>query len=212
MKILVAGATGLVGQSVLQQALADPRVTRVIAPTRRPLPAHSRMLNPVVDFEHLPGDADWWAAGAVICALGTTLRTAGSQAAFRKVDHDYPLSVARLALQHGASTFALTSASGANPASRIFYSRTKGELERNLARLGYASLAFVRPGLLGGERTEQRTAERLGAHLLGVIGPLLPRRYRVVPAEAVASALLHCALEPEPGVLVVESEALHRSS
>lgn len=208
--LLVVGATGLVGQSVLQQALANPRIARVIAPSRRPLPAHARLHNPVVDFEHLPGDADWWATDAVICTLGTTIRTAGSQAAFRKVDYDYPLSVARLALQHGATTYALTSASGANPTSRIFYSRTKGELERDLAALGYASLAFVRPGLLGGERAEQRTAERLGAQVLGVIGPLLPRRYRVVPAESVAAALLRCVLEPKPGVQVLESEALHR--
>lgn len=208
-RLMLVGATGLVGQSVLRQALADPRVSRLVAPTRKALPAHPRLLNPAVDFDHLSGDAEWWAVDAVICTLGTTIRTAGSQPALRKVDHDYPLAVARLALQHGATTYVLTSASGANPGSRIFYSRTKGELERDLAMLDYASLTFVRPGLLGGERTQRRTAEHFGMHVLKVIGPLLPRRYRMVPAESVAAALLRCALESTPGVHVVESEALH---
>ena len=208
-RVLLVGATGLVGQSVMRQALADPRVSELVVPTRKPLPAHARLCNPVVDFDHLPGDAEWWKTDAVICTLGTTIRVAGSQSAFRKVDHDYPLMVARLALQHGATTYVLTSASGANPDSRVFYSRTKGELERDLATLGYDSLTFVRPGLLGGERTQRRPAEQLGMRVLGVIGPLLPRRYRMVPAESVATALLRCALEPTPGVHVIESEALH---
>lgn len=210
-RLLLVGATGLVGQSVMRHALADPRVSVLVAPTRKPLPTQSRLHNPVVDFEHLPGDAEWWKADAVICTLGTTIRAAGSQAAFHRVDYDYPLAVARLALQHGAKTFVLTSASGANPSSRIFYSRTKGELERDLATLGYASLAFIRPGLLGGERTQRRPAEHFGMQVLGLIGPLLPRRYRMVPSESVATALLHNALDPAPGMHVVESEALHPS-
>ena len=210
-RLLLVGATGLVGQAVMQQALADPRVSGLVAPARKPLPAQPRLHNPVVDFDQLPPDAEWWNADAVICTLGTTIRVAGSQAAFRRVDYDYPLAVARLALLHGANTFVLTSASGANPDSRIFYSRTKGELERDLASLGYASLSFVRPGLLGGERTQRRPAEQWGMQVLGVIGPLLPRRYRMVPAELVATALLRCALVPKPGVHAIESEALQPS-
>ena len=208
-RLLLVGATGLVGQAVMQQALADPRVSGLVAPTRKPLPVQARLHNPVVDFDQLPTDAEWWKADAVICTLGTTIRVAGSQAAFRKVDHDYPLAVARLALQHGAAAYVLTSASGADPGSRIFYSRTKGELERDLATLGYASLTFVRPGLLGGERAQRRPAEHLGMQVLGVIGPVLPRRYRMVPAESVATALLRHALQPEPGLHVIESESLH---
>lgn len=101
-RVLLIGATGLVGQSVLRQALQHPQVEQVIAPTRRPLPAHARLLNPVVDFDALPSDADWWAVDAVICTLGTTIKKAGSQAAFRRVDHDLPLRVAQIALRHGA--------------------------------------------------------------------------------------------------------------
>ncbi|WP_407274908.1 hypothetical protein V6C39_05835 [Dickeya ananatis] len=97
MKLLLVGATGLVGHQVLLKALAESRITQVTAPVRRELPAHDKLLAPQVSFEHLPQDADWWQADAVICTLGTTIKTAGSQAAFYRVDHDYPLAVARLA-------------------------------------------------------------------------------------------------------------------
>ncbi len=207
-RVLLAGASGMVGREVLRQALADPRVGEIVAPARRPLAANTKLINPLVDFDALPADAAWWKADAVICTLGTTIRNAGSQAAFRKVDFDYPLAVARHALAHGASTFVLTSASGANANSRIFYSRTKGELERSLRALGYGSLCLVRPGLLGGERDRRRPLEHAGMKLLGAIDPLLPRRYRVVPAEHVAATLLHRALEPEPGVRIIESEEI----
>ena len=207
-RILLAGASGLVGREVLRQVLADPRVDEIVAPARRPLTADAGLHNPLVDFDALPADAAWWKVEAVICTLGTTIRDAGSQAAFRKVDHDYPLAVARHALAHGATTFVLTSASGADAESRIFYSRTKGELERDLRALGYRSLCLVRPGLLGGERERRRPLEHAGMQLLGAIGPLLPRRYRVVPAERVAATLLQMALDAEPGVRIVESEEI----
>ena len=206
--LMLVGATGLVGQSVLAQALAHPQVQRVVAPTRRALPAHPRLLNPVVDFNALPEDAPWWAVDAVICALGTTIKTAGSQGAFYAVDHDLPLRVAGLAQGHGAQAYALNSALGADAASRVFYSRTKGELERDLQSLGYLSLTFVRPGLIGGERAEPRLAEQIGVKLSQWLRPLLPKRYRVVPAERIAFHLLQAALTAQPGVRVVMSEAI----
>ncbi len=207
--LLLVGATGLVGRSVLAQALNDPRVARLVAPTRRPLPAHPRLENPLVDFAALPADAAWWAADGVICTLGTTIRKAGSQAAFRAVDRDYPLAVATLARRHGARAFALTSSVGADPRARSFYLRTKGEAERAVAGVGYPSLTIVRPSVIGGDRTEHRPLEALAVALLRGIGPLVPRRYRVVPAERIARALLEAALAAPPGEHVVESEALH---
>jgi uncharacterized protein YbjT (DUF2867 family) len=206
--VMLVGATGLVGQSVLQKALASDAVARVVAPTRRALPAHPKLLNPVVDFDHLPGDADWWAVDAVVCTLGTTIKIAGSKEAFYRVDHDLPLRVAQLALQHGASAYALNSALGADPASPVFYSRTKGELERDLQSLGYASLTLVRPGLIGGDRQTVRPGERFGVLLGQVLRPLLPPRYRVVPAERIAHHLLAAALASEPGTRVLMSEQL----
>lgn len=143
-RLLVAGSTGLVGQAVLALALADTRIGRVIAPTRRPLAPHPRLSNPIIDFERLDPTADHWRADAMICALGTTLRDAGSRDAFRRVDFDYPLALAHLLHQHGARTLAVTSAAGARPDSRIFYSRTKGELEQALSACGFDSLTFIR--------------------------------------------------------------------
>lgn len=208
MQVMLVGATGLVGSHVLQQALADPTVGRVVAPTRRSLVPHPKLLNPLVDFERLPEDADWWAVNSVICTLGTTLRVAGSKAAFYKVDHDHPLAVAGLARRQGAQAFAFNSALGADVGSRVFYSRTKGETERDLQALAFPSLTFVRPGLIGGHRDQSRPAEQLAVAVSGWVQPLLPKRLRVVPAERIAHHLLQAARVAAPGVHVLLSEAL----
>jgi uncharacterized protein YbjT (DUF2867 family) len=169
---------------------------------------HPKLLAPTVDFERLPNDIDWWRVDAVICTLGTTMQAAGSQKAFRRVDHDYALAVAALARQHGTPTFALNSAMGANPSSRFFYNRVKGELERDLATLSFRSLTFVRPGLIGGKRDETRPAERLAAIVLGVLHPILPRRLRINPAERIARALIDAAIAAHPGTHIVGSAEL----
>ncbi|MEI7346838.1 NAD-dependent dehydratase [Dickeya chrysanthemi] len=208
MKLLLVGATGLVGHQVLLNALADKRITQVTAPVRRELPAHDKLLAPQVDFEHLPQDADWWRADAVICTLGTTIKAAGSQAAFYRVDHDYPLAVARLAQEHGTLAYVLNSARGASVTSRFFYNRVKGEVERDLAGVGFSSLTLVRPGLIGGERRDRRAGEWAAQQLLHVLHPVLPRALRINPAENIADALLAAALNPVGGVQMIGSEHL----
>ncbi len=209
---MLIGASGLVGQEVLHLALADPRVNLVVAPTRKALPARSKLENPVIDFDQLPADAPWWAVDAVICTLGTTIGKAGSQEAFRKVDHTYPLACGRLARDRGATAFALNSSLGANADSGNFYLRTKGEVERDLAALGYASLTLVRPSVIGGERNESRPAETLSKVLLNLVRPLVPKRYRVVPAVAIAETLLESALAAKAGTTVIESEEISAST
>lgn len=207
--VLHVGATGLVGRLVLQRLLDDARAGRVVAPTRRPLAVtHPRLFNPVVDFEALPADAAWWRVDTVVCTLGTTLAQAGSQAAFRRVDLDYPLAVARLAQAHGATTFALNSALGADAGSRVFYNRVKGELEQALAGVGFASLALVRPGLIDGARSERRPAEATALVVSRALRPLLPRRWRPSRAQCIAQTLVDAALSPRPGIVVVEAQAL----
>ncbi len=209
MKILHAGATGLVGKLVLPRLLDAPQVTRVIAPTRRPLGIeHSRLSNPVVDFDALPEDADWWAVDAVICTLGTTINDAGSPEAFRRVDHDYPLHIARLAQRQGAQTYVLNSAMGANTQSRIFYNRVKGELEDALAAQGYPSLVLVRPGLIDGERSTSRPGEARMLAASRFLRPVLPMKWRPSRATRIADALVGAALDPPPGLSVVEADRL----
>ena len=210
MRLLLLGATGLVGSHVLDLAVADERIEEVIAPTRRPLPDQPGLTAPQFDFDHLPADADWWQADAVLCALGTTMKKAGSREAFRRVDYDYPLQAARLARRHGAPTFVLNSAMGADPDSRFFYNRVKGELERDLKEVGFDSLTFVRPGLIGGEREEFRLGEHLTTLALGAIGPVLPKKWRINPADHIALAMIDAAVVARSGVGTVDSEALRR--
>lgn len=209
MKLLLAGASGLVGSHVLRLALADARITQVSAPGRRALAlTHPKLLAPLVDYDALPEGADWWQADAVVCALGTTMKAAGSQDAFRRVDHDYPLAVARCARAQGTTTYVLNSATGADVQSRFFYNRVKGELEQALAGMGFTSLSFARPGLIGGERRESRPAERAAMLALTVLGPLLPRRGRICPAQSIAQAMLDAAVHARPGVHVLPAETL----
>ncbi|PIF08300.1 NAD-dependent dehydratase [Janthinobacterium sp. 13] len=208
MKLLLVGATGLVGSEVLRLALTDARITAIVAPVRKPLPPHPKLSAPLIDFDQLPADASWWQADAVICTLGTTMKVAGTRQVFSRVDHDYPLAVARLALAAGTPVYVLNSAAGADAASRIFYNRVKGELERDLQALGFRSLTHVRPGLIGGERAVARAGEGAALRILRVLGPVLPRRWRINPAPRIASALLEAALAAAPGVHVVTSEQL----
>jgi uncharacterized protein YbjT (DUF2867 family) len=208
MKLLIVGSTGLVGRHVLDLALADGRIDAVVAPVRHNVASHPKLFAPTVDFERLPNDVDWWRADAVICALGTTMRAAGSQEAFRRVDHDYALAVAALARQHGTRTFVLNSAIGADPRSRFFYNRVKGELERDLATLDFESLTFVRPGLIGGRRDERRPAERIASIVLRILHPVLPRRLRINPAERIAQVLIDAAIAARPGTHIVGSAEL----
>ena len=209
MNILHVGATGLVGRLVLERLLASPGVTQVTTPTRRPLDVqHPRLHNPVVNFEALHEDAPWWAVDAVICTLGTTMAAAGSQAAFRRVDHDYPLHVAQLARRHGAQTYALNSAMGARARSSIVYNRVKGELEDALVALDYPSLVLVRPGLIDGEREQPRAGEGRALAVSRLLRPLLPMKWRPSRATRIADALVDAALHPQPGCRVVHSNAL----
>ncbi len=210
LRLLLIGASGHVGRHVLDQALADPRVEAVAAPGRRPLLAHSKLTSPIINFDRLDDDAPWWKADAVICTLGTTIRTAGSKSQFRKVDHDYPLAIGKRAYAGGASAYVLNSAIGANSSSRFFYNAVKGELEDDLAQVGFPSLTYVRPSVIGGHRQEFRGGERLLVAVLQVAGPLLPMRWRVNPPEAIARELLSAALQPPPGKNIVPAERMTR--
>ncbi len=197
-RLLLLGATGHVGRTVLDSALADARVASVVAPGRRPPPAHPKLLAPQVDFEALP-DAAWWQADAAICTLGSTIKSAGSAEAFRKIDHGYALAAAQRARDAGTSTFVLLTTLGANASSRFLYPRTKGELERDVAALGFASLTLVRPSMIGGRLGPRRLIARTTSVLSTIAAPLLPSDWRMISAETIAHAILESALQARPG-------------
>ena len=209
LTLLLLGATGVVGTEVLALALANPQIVRVVAPTRRPLPTHSKLDNPVVDFAKLPPDAPWWSVDAVVCALGTTLKLAGSEARFVEVDRDWPVQVARLARLAGATRFALNSSLGANAQSRGLYLKTKGQAEEAIGQLNYPSYTIVRPSLIDAHRTESRPGEAIGLWVAHALRPLIPMQYRAVRPERIASVLLQGVLTGQAGVQVIESRQLH---
>lgn len=216
---VVAGATGLTGSTLLRQLAGDTHFDRVVALMRsanRGMP--ERVESVIVDFEALAkGDStiaiDHVARDelAVFCCLGTTIKVAGSQAAFRRVDFDYVVAVARWAKAQHAVHFGLISALGASAKSSVFYTRTKGEAEDAVRALALPSVHIVRPSFIDGNRTESRPGESVAIRFARGISPLLVgplRRYRVVTAEAIAASLLAASTSPVAGVTVTESEAI----
>ncbi len=209
MKLLLLGASGLVGKNVLEQALAHPAISSVIAPTRRALVAQAKLINPVTDqLESLLAGGVARGIDTVICALGTTISKAGSKEAFREVDYVLPLVFARAAHEQGAQTFVLVSASVASVRSPFFYPRIKGEIERDIALVGFKSLTIVRPSLIGGERDEPRFREGIALRFMSVFAPILPKKFQVNPASNIAAASLSAATAAEPGLHFRYAESL----
>lgn len=208
--VLIAGATGLVGHQLLSCLLDDADVGSVVALTRRPLSLpHPKLHQGVVDFAHvadfaLPAVEDYF------CCLGTTMKAAGSQAAFRAVDFQLPLTLARMALAAGATRCFVVSALGADPRSTVFYNRVKGDLEAALGALPFATVIAFRPSLLAGQRKETRLGERIGLALARPLGFALPARYRPIGADTVARAMLAWSHRDVAGRRAVESEDIRR--
>lgn len=202
-RVLLAGATGLVGSALLRRLLDDASGPDVVAFGRRAPPVQSpRLRFQAVDFATLADQAPL-PADAAYCALGTTIRTAGSQAAFAAVDLDAVAVFATFARRSGARRFMLVSAFGADPASRVFYSRIKGEAEQAVAALGFEAVHIAQPSLLLGDRAESRPGEWLGKHFFRLLRPLLLgplRPWRAVSADEVAARLIAASRSPATGV------------
>lgn len=192
---LLAGATGLVGEHCLGRLLEHPAYSQVTVWSRRPLSrAHPKLALELVDFGSLPPlPRD---CAEVFCCLGTTIRIAGTQEAFRRVDHDYPVALAERARAAGAQQFLLVSSLGADAQSKNFYLRVKGETERDIAALGLPRHLFFRPSLLLGNRQEHRRGERVAILASRFLAPLLIgpiRKYRPVEADDLAAAMVKAA-------------------
>lgn len=204
-RILLAGATGLTGEHLLDRLLNEPTVECVLAPSRKPLAEHPRLDNPVGPLQsllpELSGTFD-----TVFCCLGSTLKEAGSQEAFRAIDLDLVVGFAKRARELGARHLLVISSLGAHPDSSIFYCQVKGQMEETLRAQGWPQLTIARPSQLLGPRMQVRPMERLTAPL----SYLLPGKYRGISACALARALWRLALEEGDGTRVVESDELRR--
>jgi uncharacterized protein YbjT (DUF2867 family) len=211
---MVAGATGLVGQAVLAALLADKNYRAVHTVGRRaPTQQHPKLTNHIVNFAALP---ELPRVDDVFICLGTTIKVAGSQKAFRAVDYESVVALASAALARGAIKLGVVSAMGADAKSPIFYSRTKGEMEDALVSMGYPSLSIAQPSMLAGERASlnqpTRSGEVWALHISHWLKPLIPANYRSVLAEDVAAGLVRAVKAGQPGVHRILSGALQGAS
>lgn len=191
-RILLAGATGLIGSTALDCALENARFDRVIALTRKPLTHTPKLEQWVATNEDLLAALRNEPVSAVICCLGTTMRNVGGdKARFIHVDKDLVLGLGRWAKSHGVSVFCVVSAVGADAASSIFYNRVKGEMEDGLKALSFPALHIFQPSILTGPRIEKRLGERIGIAMMTVVAPLLPPRMKPMPHDVLAHALIN---------------------
>ncbi|MFZ6679714.1 NAD(P)H-binding protein [Undibacterium sp. Tian12W] len=210
--VIIAGASGMVGKEILAGLLADDSVAEVHSLGRKPPTVqHPKLSAYIVDFSslRLPVLPQ---ADEVYLALGTTIKVAGSQEAFRAIDYDANLAVARAAQAAGVKKLGLVSAMGADASSKVFYNRVKGELENALEKMPFEGMVFARPSLLVGDREvlgqPERRGEKIGLVVSKLIGFLIPANYQPIEATAVARALLK-AVPQAQGKTVLLSGAMH---
>lgn len=211
-KAVVAGATGMVGKALLDKLLADPYYSEVYIVVRKATGRrHDKLDERIVDFDRLELDASIWLGADVFCTLGTTIKKAGSQEQFRKVDYEYPVKLAEQAATNGADQYLIVTAMGSDTKSMFFYSRVKGETETRLRQLALPGLSIFQPSLLTGEREEVRRGEQLGeaaARRLSFVfkGPF--RKYKPIAADTVAEGMIRAARLNRRGVTMYESDAI----
>lgn len=211
---LIAGATGLVGSKLVTLLLDSNKYQRVIAITRKPLEvSHHKLENIISNFDDLEAIVEKLKADDVFCCLGTTMKQAGSKAAFKKVDYEYVIRLATLSKSNNAKQFLLISAMGANKNSWIYYNKIKGQTEDKLQKLGFKSLFILRPSLIIGERNEKRTGEEVAQNIMPfldniMIGPL--KKYASIDAQKIANKMLSLAISQLEGTHILLSDALQK--
>lgn len=216
---LIFGATGLVGSFCLQYLLESDAYASVKVLTRRAVDVEPKyrhkLVTIITDFSNIAEIEKELRADDVFCAMGTTINKAGSQAAFKKIDFEYPLAIAKAAKVQGAKKFILVSSLGADASSSIFYSKVKGELEEALTQLGFDSLVILRPSILLGNRNEMRIGEAAGQLFAKgfsflFAGPLA--QYKGIPGETVAKAMVNAAQRPTGSKLIIMNKDIFKEA
>lgn len=211
-RAVVVGATGMVGQEVVRRLLDDEEYGHVVTLARRKLNlSHEKLEQLIIDFEDMDEIQDYLRGSIVFCLLGTTMKRAGSQEAFRKVDYDYPLKLGQLAQEAGAGSYLIVTATGSNARSKIFYSRVKGQLEEELQRIPFERLHILRPSLLLGERSEFRLGERMATMLAPIFSIFLVgslKKYKPIHASTIATSMIALSKEQREGVFIHESDEI----
>ncbi|TWX65105.1 NAD-dependent epimerase/dehydratase family protein [Colwellia sp. C1TZA3] len=223
---LIVGASGLVGQHLLQQLLASNIYHKVIALVRKPLLIEDTKLEQwQINFDHLEAELisstllnkkpqnisannKIKRIDHIFFTLGTTIKKAGSKAAFTNIDHRYPLLIAKHFYGQQTSLLAIVTAMSANETSAIFYNQIKGKIEKDLSNLGYPHLGLFRPSMLSGQRDEFRLGEQLGTIVMNTLAFMIPKKHQVIQAKKVANAMLIYAENPLLGVSIIQSDQL----
>lgn len=210
MKVaLLAGGTGLIGSQLLQLLTEDDAYTTIKCLTRNTLPIQHRKIEVIqTDGSNLKELASSLLADDVFCCLGTTIKKAKTKEAFRKIDYDYPLELAKLSKAGGAKQFLLISALGADPTSSVFYNKVKGEVEEAIAEIGFNTYHVFRPSLLLGSRSEERSGEDAAKIFFKLFGFLVPGKYKAIDSAKVARAMISMANKNKQGTFVYESKFL----
>lgn len=212
---ILAGATGLVGSSLLKQLLDCDQYHKIIVITRRPLGiANGKLIEQLVDFDLLENLNPEFPVTDVYSALGTTIKTAGSEDAFTKVDFTYVVNMAQWCEKNNVSRFLVVSAMGANEKSTIFYNRVKGKMEAAISKFKIPQVHIFRPSLLMGKRTEKRFGERVAQQVMNALGfifsgPLL--KYKGIHADVVARSMIKAAESETNGISIYLSDSMQRS-
>ncbi len=209
---LIVGASGLIGGYLVRSLLEDEEYQHVIVLTRRELALqHYKLEKRIVDFEGMEKTLKGLKVHDAFCTLGTTIRKAGSPVAFRKVDFEYPVRTATVALKAGAQRFLAVTSLGADATSSNLYLRTKGELEQALRVEGFKGLILFRPSILLGERHEFRLGEKFGIAALKLASPFMRgrlKKYKPIQASTVAAAMVAAAKQNIRGVQIFESNEI----
>jgi uncharacterized protein YbjT (DUF2867 family) len=204
---LVVGSTGLIGNLLTIKLLESKIYEKVKTLVRKPIALqHPDLEQVIIDFDKI--DASKIVADDVFCCLGTTMNKAGSKAAFYKVDFEYPLTIAKMALANGAKQYAIVTAMGADQKSMFYYNRVKGDIEKALSELNYPNLMIFRPSMLLGDRGEQRAGESIGKVMMGLFDFMTPKKYKAIQGEKVANAMLQNAQKGLSGKHILESDIL----
>jgi uncharacterized protein YbjT (DUF2867 family) len=211
-KAVIAGASGLIGRSLLNVLLLNPEYSEILSLGRKKIQLKNKKLTQViVDFDHLDDYADQINGYALFCCLGSTRKKTPDLNEYRKIDHDYPVKLAELAQKNGIEQYHLVSAIGANPASSNFYSKMKGETEADIKKAGVTCLHIYQPSLLTGYRNEQRPLEQVFTVVMKIIDPLLLgslKKYRSIPANTVAIAMYKNSFITKDGVFIHPSDKI----
>lgn len=206
---LLAGATGLIGNQLLQLLLKEDTYSTIKVISRKPLGIENTKLeNLVVDFDELYNHSEFLKCDDIFCCLGTTIKIAKTKETFKKVDFEYPVNLAKLSSEQGASKYLLISALGADKSSMVFYNKVKGEVEEAIQQFPFKAIHILRPSLLLGDRKEERSGEGAATTFFKLFGFLVPEKYKAIDSIKVARAMLAYAKLESTGVYIHESKEM----